>query len=79
MQTVVELKEITEMNEAGSAILPHLEALVMNRACNDPGATIVSKLLLPIVQERIQTLAKEHAAAKILEAQEDLIKAEVGI
>ena len=75
-QTVAELKSMTEMIEAGSAILPHLEMLVVHRTCSDPGANIVNKLLLPIVQERIQKLAKEHAAAKILEAQEDLIKAE---
>lgn len=75
-KTTEELKSITEMLEAGAAVIPYFEMLVVNRACSDPGARVVQNLVLPLVQERIERLAERAAEQKILEAQEELIKAE---
>ena len=77
-QVIEEIDVLLQMEERGRAVLPHLEMAIVNRACSNPGAVVVEKLLLPLIQERLERLARQHTAEKALEAQENLIEAEVG-
>ena len=43
-----------------------------------PGATISAQLALPILQERLDAKAREYAAERARQAEEDLIRMEVG-
>ena len=52
---------------------------LMNVACNDPGAAIGGNLVLPILQERLDSLALDYAAEKAAEAEKAIIKMEVGL
>lgn len=63
--------------EAGRAVLPYLEMLVIHRACSDPGALITNELLLPILQERVTASAQETARKKEQELQEQRLKEQV--
>lgn len=72
-----EIKVINKKLEAGSAVLHHLEMFLMNVACNDPGAAIGANLVLPILQDRLDSLALEYAAEKAAEAEKAIIKMEV--
>ena len=76
-QIIHDIKALTAVTEAGSAILPHLEMLVVDRTCNDPGRRVVNELLLPLIRERLERLAEEDAARKVQEAQEEMDLAEV--
>ena len=69
-QLVDALKNIKPLMESDAAVIPHLEMLVVDGACNDPGAYSVNNLVLPIIRERIDVLAKKHNAKKAAEAQE---------
>lgn len=77
-QVIEEINVLLQMEERGRAVLPHLEMSIVNRACSNPGAVVVEKLLLPLIQERLERLACQHTAEKALEAQENLLEAEVG-
>ncbi len=76
-QLVDTLKEQKKIMDAGSAVLPHLEWVVVNRACSDPGASVVNNLVLPIVRERIEIAAKLYFAAKRAKAEQEMIREEV--
>ena len=65
-----------EALEAGRAVLSHVVMLIVHRACSDPGSRVVKHAVLPIIQERLERMAKEQAAT-IRQAQEELINAEV--
>lgn len=45
--------------EAGRAALQHLEMHLINVACDDPGASIANKLVLPMLCERLAARANE--------------------
>lgn len=62
------LEAMTDKLESGRAVLPYLEMLVVDKACSDPGAPVVNEVMLPILQERIERRAREHAARKRKEA-----------
>ena len=64
--------------ESGRAVLHHLEAQLINVACDDPGAAIGAQLALPLLQERLDAKAQEYARQKAAQAEEDVIKMEVG-
>ena len=55
------LKAIKDQQEEGRAVLHHLEAQLINVACNDPGAIIAEYLVLPLIQERLDRKAAESA------------------
>ena len=42
-----------------AAAIPSLQLDFISLACNDPGPRIASDLVLPLLQERLQTLADE--------------------
>ena len=58
-------------------MLHHLEMFLMNVACNDPGAAIGANLVLPFLQDRLDSLALEYADQKAAEAEQAIIKMEV--
>ena len=64
--------------ESGWAVLHHLEAQLINVACDDPGAANGAQLALPLLQERLDAKAQEYARHKAAQAEEDIIKMEVG-
>jgi hypothetical protein len=67
--------------KAGLSVLPHdlqhLEAHLINVACDDPGAMIGGQLALPLLQERLDAAALEYAAQKAAEAEAAVIQMEV--
>lgn len=77
-QLISTIKDLKEMVEADCAMLPHLEMLVVERACNDPAHSLEDELLLPIVRDRIDSLARRPAAKKTDKAQAAMIGPEVG-
>jgi len=58
-------------------VLHHLEAQLINVACDDPGAAIGAQLALPLLQERLDAKAQDFARQKAAQAEEDIIKMEV--
>lgn len=58
-------------------MLHHLEAQLINVACDDPGAAIGAQLALPLLQERLDAKAQDFARQKAAQAEEDIIKMEV--
>lgn len=73
-----QLKQTETRLENGRAVLHHLEAQLINVACDDPGAAIGAQLALPLLQERLDAKAQEFARQKAAQAEEDIIKMEVG-
>lgn len=73
-----QLKQTETRLESGRAVLHHLEAQLINVACDDPGAAIGAQLALPLLQERLDAKAQEFARQKAAQAEEDIIKMEVG-
>ena len=73
-----QLKQTEKRLEDGRAVLHHLEAQLINVACDDPGAAIGAQLALPLLQERLDAKAQEFARQKAAQAEEDIIKMEVG-
>ena len=47
--------------------------------CSDLGLAVVNSLVLPILRQRLDSEARQHAAATSLKAQEAIIRVEVGI
>ena len=73
-----QLKQTETRREKGRAVLHHLEAQLINVGCDDPGAAIGAQLALPLLQERLDAKAQEYARHKAAQAEEDIIKMEVG-
>ncbi|DBA96032.1 TPA: hypothetical protein ACH3X1_001533 [Trebouxia sp. C0004] len=71
-----QLKQTEKRLEDGRAVLHHLEAQLVNVACDDPGAAIGAQLALPLLQERLDAKAQEFARQKAAQAEEDIIKME---
>lgn len=72
-----QLKQTEKRLEDGRAVLHHLEAQLINVACDDPGAAIGAQLALPLLQERLDAKAQDFARQKAAQAEEDIIKMEV--
>ena len=72
-----QLKQTEKRLEDGRAVLHHLEAQLINVACDDPGAAIGAQLALPLLQERLDARAQDFARQKAAQAEEDIIKMEV--
>ena len=73
-----QLKSTEKRLEDGRAVLHHLEAQLINVACDDPGATIGAQLALPLLQERLDAKSQEYARQQAAQAEQDIIKMEVG-
>ena len=43
----------------GQAVLPFLEAYLLNLACDDPSTVLGPQLLLPILQQRLLAKARQ--------------------
>lgn len=71
-----QLKQTEKRLEDGRAVLHHLEAQLINVACDDPGAAIGAQLALPLLQERLDAKAQDFARHKAAQAEEDIIKME---
>ena len=72
-----ELRAVEKRLEEGRTCLAHLELALINVACDDPGAAVGAQLALPLLQERLDACAREHAAQRAAAAQEAIIRAEV--
>lgn len=51
---------------------------LINVACDDPGAAIGAQLALPLLMERLDSKALEYAAARAREAEDEVMRMEVG-
>ena len=72
-----QLRRIDKQLEDGRAALQHLEMALINVACDDPGAAIGAHLILPLLQERLDSKALDFADRRAVEAEEDIIRMEV--
>lgn len=73
-----QLRNVEKRLEEGRAALQHLEMGLINVACDDPGAAIGAHLALPLLQERLDAQALLFADKRAVEAEEDIIRMEVG-
>lgn len=71
------LKAIEKRLEDSAVALQHLEMALINVACDDPGAMIGTQLALPILQERLDARALEHAAQRAKFAEDEVLRMEV--
>lgn len=72
-----QLKDVEQRLETGRVALQHLEAFVLNVACDDPGIVISSHLILPFLQQRLDTKALEFAAQRAAAALDEVMQMEV--
>ena len=56
-------KQLAKHYEEGCAALPLLEGQVVDAACSDPGAVLLPHLILPLLQQEVES--KALAAAKV--------------
>ncbi len=59
--------------------LPFLVAELMRAACDDPARIVVPTVILPLIQERLNHQALQHAEELARLAAEDLLHAEVSL
>lgn len=72
-----QLKEIERRLEDGRVAVQHLMAFAINVACDDPGITIGSSIVLPLLQERLDLKGLEWADQKAAAAQDEVMKMEL--
>ena len=65
-------KHTEDMAEHSRAVVEALERHIVNITCDDPGLELTSLLILPMLQERIESAAREAAEEKAAQAQRDL-------
>ena len=61
------------------AVLPFLEAQLLDAAHDDPSRLIVPVVMLPLIQERLSDEAAQHAECAAQKAFDDLLQDEVRI
>ncbi len=61
------------------AVLPFLEAELLDAACDDPSRLIVPVVMLPLIQERLSDEAAQHAERTAQKAFDDLLQDEVSL
>jgi len=64
------VKEGERWQAANRAALIHLEAQVINVACDDPGRAVGATVLLPMLRERIESQAYAHYNKDVLLAEQ---------
>lgn len=72
-----QLKEVSSKVEDGRAALQHLEAFVLNVSCDDPGIAIGINLILPFIQQKLDSKALEFASQKANAALDEVTEMEV--
>lgn len=75
IQTALKLQEARL--ESGEVICAHLEQRLLNVSCDDPGSTVGMVLVLPLLQDKLDVLAANHAAEMAARAEQDLIRLHV--
>ena len=71
------LKELEKRIDTGCAALSHMETIIVNLACDDPGALVGTTLLLPKHQYNIDVGAEEYMQKKAKEAEDEILRLEV--
>ena len=69
------VKEGERCQAANRAALIHLEAQVINVACDDPGRAVGATVLLPMLRERIESQAYAHFNKHVLLAEQKVCPA----
>ncbi|KAL0037645.1 hypothetical protein WJX77_006007 [Trebouxia sp. C0004] len=64
------VKEMERFHAVNRAALIHLEAQVINVACDDPGRAVGSSVLLPMLRDRIESQAYAHYNKDVLLAEQ---------
>ena len=72
-----QLKEVERRLDDGNVAVQHLMAFAVNVACDDPGITIGTNIVLPYLQEKLDMKGLEWADKKAAEAQDEVIRMEV--
>jgi len=60
-------KQVVKQFQEGCAVLPLLEAHMVEAACDDPGALIVPHLVLPLLREHLEAKTLQLCAGNKLE------------
>ncbi len=66
------IREGEKYQAKSRAALIHLEAQVIDVACDDPGRAVGSTVLLPMLRHRIETKAYEYYNRDILQAEQQV-------
>ncbi len=66
----IQLRQIEDRQQEGRAVLPFLEAYLLNLACDDPGTIIGAQLVLPFLQKRLLATAQEYHQQKAVKDEE---------
>ena len=69
----ISLKRTQERLEEGRVAVQYLELSLTNAACENPGTSIAEKLVLPLLQERLEEGAWQFAEEKARQAQEEIM------
>ena len=70
------LKELDKRIDAGCAALSHMETILVNLACDDPGALVGQGLLLPRHQQTIDAGAEAFRQRRAKEAEDEILRLE---
>jgi len=60
-----QLKHLEDLLAEGCAALPLLEAQLCSAACSNPGGVIMAQVLLPLLRQRLTTLADDFCAVHL--------------
>lgn len=67
-----QLLEIEKRQQEGRAVLPFLEAYLLNVACDDPGVIIGPHLVLLLLQQRLSDKALEYHRQILYHTQQEV-------
>ena len=68
-----QLKLIGKRQQAGQAVLPLLEAYMVDLACDDPGTVLGPQLILPMLRTRLMARAQKFGCQKAFHDQLQVI------
>ena len=71
------IKEVETRMEEAKVAVSQLEQQLLNVACDDPGSTVGMSLLLPLLIDRLDALAQDHAKEMASLAEQELIRLNV--
>jgi hypothetical protein len=71
------IKSLNSQIEQGQVAIIHLEQHLLNVTCDDPGAALGLSVILPLLQDRLDMLAAEHAAREAERVQQELLQQSV--
>jgi hypothetical protein len=67
------IKSLNNQMDEGQVAIIHLEQYLLNVTCDDPGAALGLTVILPLLQDRLDELAAEHAAQEADRVQQELL------